>query len=463
MHFGSMSILQWTLYGFAIVFLAGWVFVWTIHILAIINGKLKLHRKKTVASVEVPLQGVSILKPLTGTDPNLYGNLESFFTMNYPTYELLFCVQEDGCPSITHVQNLMKKHPNVAAKIFIGGSSIGPNPKINNMAPGYEAAKYPLIMVSDAGIRMKEDTLLDMVLCMAPDVGLVHQMPFTCDRAGFAAILEKVYFGTAHARIYLCSDLLGVNCATGMSALMRKDILDKAGGMQSFSQYLAEDYFFAKTFADRGWKISVSSQPAWQNSGTCDVVLFQQRLTRWSKLRFAMLPHLIILEPLSECMLLGMCVAWSTSMLFGWDVFAVYLIHSLIWFLLDWMLLCIVQNGMLPFSKWEFVIAWSFREFGALYLFCQALWDPTIRWRAGTYRLSWGGQVQEIMSFQRPHKPLTLTPHSINNVCFNGSKIPPSSHSMTGSFEMAKSLDRNEKSTIVLADDLDLNSNRGKC
>lgn len=136
-------------------------------------------------------------------------------------------------------------------------------------------------------------------------------------------------------------------------------------------------------------------------------------------------------------------------------------------FNLKWCYICCClnpsQNGMLPFSKWEFVIAWSFREFGALYLFCQALWDPTIRWRAGTYRLSWGGQVQEIMSFQRPHKPLTLTPHSINNVCFNGSKIPPSSHSMTGSFEMAKSLDRNEKSTIVLADDLDLNSNRGKC
>lgn len=75
---------------------------------------------------------------------------------------------------------------------FSGGSSIGPNPKINNMTPGYDAAKYPLIMVSDAGIRMQEDTLLDMVLCMTPGVGLVHQMPFTCDRAGFAAILEKV-------------------------------------------------------------------------------------------------------------------------------------------------------------------------------------------------------------------------------------------------------------------------------
>ena len=39
---------------------------------------------------------------------------------------------------------------------------------------------------------VKEDTLLDMVNHMEDDVGLVHQMPFTCDREGFPATLEKV-------------------------------------------------------------------------------------------------------------------------------------------------------------------------------------------------------------------------------------------------------------------------------
>lgn len=39
---------------------------------------------------------------------------------------------------------------------------------------------------------MKEDTLLDMVEYMTSKVGLVHQMPFTCDREGFAATFEKV-------------------------------------------------------------------------------------------------------------------------------------------------------------------------------------------------------------------------------------------------------------------------------
>lgn len=39
---------------------------------------------------------------------------------------------------------------------------------------------------------MKEDTLIDMVEHMKEDVGLIHQMPFVCDREGFPATLEKV-------------------------------------------------------------------------------------------------------------------------------------------------------------------------------------------------------------------------------------------------------------------------------
>ena len=39
---------------------------------------------------------------------------------------------------------------------------------------------------------MKEDTLSDMVLAMKENVGLVHQMPYTCDGAGLPSTLEKV-------------------------------------------------------------------------------------------------------------------------------------------------------------------------------------------------------------------------------------------------------------------------------
>ena len=72
---------------------------------------------------------------------------------------------------------------------------MGVNPKINNMQPGYLAARHELVLVSDAGLAMREDTLADMVAHMTPSVGIVHQMPFTCDRKGWPAVLEKVGVG----------------------------------------------------------------------------------------------------------------------------------------------------------------------------------------------------------------------------------------------------------------------------
>ena len=70
-------------------------------------------------------------------------------------YELLFCIHDDKDASLMVVKRLIEKYPCVDAKIFLGGSKVGINPKINNMQPGYEAAKHELILISDSGIRSK--------------------------------------------------------------------------------------------------------------------------------------------------------------------------------------------------------------------------------------------------------------------------------------------------------------------
>lgn len=107
-----------------------------------------------------------------GVDQNLFSNLESFFTLNYPKvcffsialivscnpyfllqYELLFCVEDDTDPVIMLVNSLIEKYPKVDAKVFIGGSDVGVNPKINNMHKAYEAASYEFVLISDSGIR----------------------------------------------------------------------------------------------------------------------------------------------------------------------------------------------------------------------------------------------------------------------------------------------------------------------
>jgi len=439
------------LYFVSVILVSFWIVIWLMHICALTNAKLKLNKRsyllaankrKTKTSsltqiheadsvtpttdmlsnlrtktsyynqnqddnshqysyINLPLPGVSIIKPLMGVDRNLSNNLETFFLLDYPYYELLFCVQDPEDAAILVVKELLKKFPQADAKLFIGGSRVGVNPKINNMQPAYEAMKYELVLISDSGISMKPDTLLDMVTHMNDDVALVHQMPFVnCrGRDSFQSIVERVYFGTAHARAYLTADLLNINCPTGMSALMRKCLLEEVGGIKAFGQYLAEDFFFAKSFTERGWKICISSQPALQNSANSSDTLaaLKSRIQRWIKLRFAMVPQWTLLEPFSECMLLGLLGALALSFLWPVNPYAVFLIHLVLWLGFDYNLICTVQGGPLTCSKLDFLLAWLLRESTALTVFITALLNPKVTWRSREFRLKWGGYTEEIV------------------------------------------------------------------
>lgn len=64
--------------------------------------------------------GVSILRPLKGLDTNLYENLESTFTQEYPNYEIIFSVADENDQALVVVRELIAKYPHVKAEIIIG-------------------------------------------------------------------------------------------------------------------------------------------------------------------------------------------------------------------------------------------------------------------------------------------------------------------------------------------------------
>lgn len=62
-------------------------------------------------------------------------------------------MEDSTDPVIMLVNSLIQRYPKVDAKLFIGGSEVGVNPKINNMNQAYEAASYDFVLISDSGIR----------------------------------------------------------------------------------------------------------------------------------------------------------------------------------------------------------------------------------------------------------------------------------------------------------------------
>ena len=50
--------------------------------------------------------------------------------------------------------------------------------------------------------------------------------------------------------MYILASINGENCANGMSWLVRKQAIEREGGLVAFSGYLAEDFFIGKAL----WK-----------------------------------------------------------------------------------------------------------------------------------------------------------------------------------------------------------------
>jgi ceramide glucosyltransferase len=70
---------------------------------------------------------VSLLKPLHGLEPELEGNLESFFRQDYPRYEIIFGCREESDPALDVVQAVRRRYPHVAVKIVVCGEPVRPN------------------------------------------------------------------------------------------------------------------------------------------------------------------------------------------------------------------------------------------------------------------------------------------------------------------------------------------------
>lgn len=377
------------------VAIVGFIFVfclYLIHIIALSYSKYRLHHKVKPNS---SLPGVSVIKPIVGTDKSLYQNIESFFTTDYHKFEILFCFHSEDDEAVEVVRSLMNKYPDVDAKLFFKGENVGLNPKINNMMPAYRAAQYPLILVSDSGIFMRSDGVLDMATTMMSHekMALVTQVPYCKDRGSFDAAFEQLYFGTSHGRIYLAGNCMDFVCSTGMSSMMKKQALDECGGIAHFGGYLAEDYFFGRELANRGYKSAISTHPALQNSSSVSVSSFLDRICRWVKLRIAMLPHIILVEPLQDCFPSGLIMSYSLNYLFGFSVLPTLILHTIYWISMDYSLMTSMQNGNLSFSTAQFVVIWLLRELSAPFVFIKALLEPTIRWRNNVFHLAWGGQI----------------------------------------------------------------------
>jgi ceramide glucosyltransferase len=204
---------------------------------------------------------VSILKPLRGTDPEMYECFRSHCLQNYPEYEIVFGVSDANDPAIQLVEQLKREFPQRAIRLMVCRENLGVNTKVSNLAQVVRGASYEYLIVNDSDILVEPDYLYRVLAPLNdPEVGLV-----TCLYRGIAnptlgSRLESLGISTDFAAGVLVAQNIenGIRFGLGSTLAFRRHDLKAIGGFESIVDYLADDYQLGSRIAAQGLKIKLS-------------------------------------------------------------------------------------------------------------------------------------------------------------------------------------------------------------
>src|SRR5256886_16311546 len=132
------------------------------YVLCMWSAAAFLREQKTAGNRVYPtptLPGISIFRPLKGTDPEMYESLRSHCVQDYPEYEIIFGVSEADDPALELVKRLNQEFPEHAIRMMVCEQKLGANIKVSNLAQMAREAKYDILVVSDSDIRVPSDYL----------------------------------------------------------------------------------------------------------------------------------------------------------------------------------------------------------------------------------------------------------------------------------------------------------------
>ena len=235
-----------------------------------------------------PLPPVSILKPLRGLDDKLFDNLSSFCVQDYPTYEILFSLQDHNDPAYKVAQMVQARYPDKDIAIVVERCNSGLNPKINNLIPSYRKARYPYLLISDSNVMVGKNYLREIVRHTEdPAVGLVSNVIRGVGGRNIGAILENLHLNSfILGSVSFLDRFLGMPCVIGKSMLMKKDDLEALGGLEAFKDILAEDFIIGRETHRAGKKVVLSNYLISNVNEYWGIKRFLNRHTRWGKLRW---------------------------------------------------------------------------------------------------------------------------------------------------------------------------------
>lgn len=270
---------------------AGWcavILVLNFTSMGLMSRKCRARERNLPPPADAP--PVSIVRPLRGLEPFSEETLGATFELDYPDYEIVFCVQSPNDPIIPLVERLIATHPEREARLLVGDDYVSANPKLNNCVKGWEAARHPHVILADSNALPPRDYIQTMLAAFRDNTAMSVSMPIGSRPKGFWATVECAILNTFQARWQYGAEAIGAAFAQGKNMMWRRDVLDRAGGIRALASEIAEDAASTKVIRAQGMDVRLVDMPFEQPLGERTAREVYSRHVRWARLRRATFP-----------------------------------------------------------------------------------------------------------------------------------------------------------------------------
>ena len=212
-------------------------------------------------SLPVPPPPVTILKPLCGDEPLLEEALVSCFEQDYPQFQIVFGIQNPNDPALGVVRRLCERYPARDVAVVVDPTPHGSNRKVANLINMLPSAKQDIVVISDSDLHLSPNYLERLVVALEqPGTGLVTSLYIGSPPAaqGWVARLGSTQISHGFLPGVLLSRALGREDCLGSTAMLRRDTLERTGGLHALSELLAEDNVLGQRVKGLGLSVAVA-------------------------------------------------------------------------------------------------------------------------------------------------------------------------------------------------------------
>ncbi len=270
---------------------------------------------------------VTIFKPVCGLDPDMAACLRSFCEQDYPEYQVIFGLQDHDDPALPVINTLAREFSDLDISVIINPRLHGSNHKVSNLINMYDTARHEFLLIADSDMQVPRDYLTSIMPPFASAaIGAVTCIYTGYARRGIASALNAMFINGWFLPSVLISEIIEkTRYCLGATMIVRRHVLETAGGLVALKDHLADDYMLGKMVADAGYEIHLSHfpvrnivhEPSFRS-------LFLHEL-RWARtlrtvepLRYAMtfLTDSLVIAALTACALLtaGAHILWPVAL-----------------------------------------------------------------------------------------------------------------------------------------------------